>query len=65
MNSMQYALEKAIEKIYNIEPVEIDARLMGSEEFKNIMLYESDEGSIGVLKGHCSRILGKASGIYF
>jgi very-short-patch-repair endonuclease len=48
--SMQYALEKAIEKMYNIEPVEIDARLMGSEECKNIMLYESAEGSIGVLK---------------
>lgn len=48
--TMQYALEKAIEKLYNIEPVEIDARLMGSEENKNIMLYESAEGSIGVLK---------------
>jgi len=48
--TMQYALEKAIEKHYNIEPVEIDARLMGSGENKNIMLYESAEGSIGVLK---------------
>lgn len=48
--TMQYALEKAIEQLYNIEPVEIDARLMGSDESKNIMLYESAEGSIGVLK---------------
>lgn len=48
--TMQYALEKAIEQLYNIEPVEIDARLMGSYENKNIMLYESAEGSIGVLK---------------
>jgi len=48
--TMQYALEKAIEQLYNIEPIEIDARLMGSEEYKNIMLYESAEGSIGVLK---------------
>jgi len=48
--TMQYALEKAIEQIYNIEPVEIAAKLMGSEENKNIMLYESAEGSIGVLK---------------
>ena len=48
--TMQYALEKAIEKIYNIEPVEIDAKLMGGGEHKNIMLYESSEGSIGVLK---------------
>ncbi|MCF2518526.1 DEAD/DEAH box helicase [Dyadobacter sp. CY351] len=48
--TMQYALEKAIEQLYNIEPVEIDARLMGSDEYKNIMMYESAEGSIGVLK---------------
>lgn len=48
--TLQYALSKAIEMIYNIEPVEITARLMGSEENKNIMIYESAEGSIGVLK---------------
>ena len=48
--TLQYALLKAIEKIYNIESVEISARLMGSLENKNIMLYESAEGSIGVLK---------------
>jgi len=48
--TMQYALEKAIEKIYNIEPNEIDAKIMGSGECKNIMIYESSEGSIGVLK---------------
>jgi superfamily II DNA/RNA helicase/very-short-patch-repair endonuclease len=48
--TMQYAIEKAIEKIYNIEPEEIDAKLMGGGEHKNIMLYESAEGSIGVLK---------------
>jgi superfamily II DNA/RNA helicase/very-short-patch-repair endonuclease len=50
VTTMQYALEKSIEQLYNIEPVEIDTRLMGSEEYKNIMLYESAEGSIGVLK---------------
>lgn len=48
--TLQYALEKAIEQLYNIEPVEIAAKLMGSSENKNIMLYESAEGSIGVLK---------------
>lgn len=48
--TMQYALENAIEQYYNIEPVEIAVKLMGSEENKNIMLYESAEGSIGVLK---------------
>jgi superfamily II DNA/RNA helicase/very-short-patch-repair endonuclease len=48
--TLQYALQKAIEQLYNIEPTEISAKLMGSEEHKNIMLYESAEGSIGVLK---------------
>ena len=48
--TIQYALQKAIEQYYNIEPVEIAAKLMGSTENKNIMLYESAEGSIGVLK---------------
>jgi len=48
--TMQYALLKAIERLYHIEPVEISAKLMGSDEYKNIMLYESAEGSIGVLK---------------
>lgn len=48
--TLQYALLKAIESYYNIEPVEIDARLMGSTENKNILIYESAEGSIGVLK---------------
>ena len=48
--TLQYAMEKAIEQYYNIEPVEIDSHLMGSNENKNIMLYESAEGSIGVLK---------------
>lgn len=48
--TLQYALQKSIEQLYNIEPIEIAARLMGSNENKNIMLYESAEGSIGVLK---------------
>lgn len=48
--TMQYALRKAIEQHYNIEAVEITAKLMGSNVNKNIMLYESVEGSIGVLK---------------
>lgn len=48
--TLQYALLKSIESYFNIEPVEIDAKLMGSMENKNILIYESAEGSIGVLK---------------
>ena len=48
--TLQYAIEKAIEKVYNIEAVEIDSKLMGLAENPNIMLYESAEGSLGILK---------------
>lgn len=48
--TLQYALAKSIELFYHIEPVEITARMMGGNENKNIMIYESAEGSIGVLK---------------
>jgi len=48
--TLQYAIQKAIELYYNIEPVEVAAILMGTGENKNIMIYESAEGSIGVLK---------------
>jgi superfamily II DNA/RNA helicase len=48
--TLQYALLKAIESYYNIESVELSAKLMGSEESKNILIYEAAEGSIGVLK---------------
>lgn len=48
--TMQYALQKAIELYYNIEPTEVSTQLMGSGENKNIMIYESAEGSIGILK---------------
>ncbi len=48
--TLQYALVKAIQDVYNIESVEINARLMGAGDNPNIMLYEATEGSIGVLK---------------
>jgi superfamily II DNA/RNA helicase len=48
--TLQFALQKSIELFYNIEPVEVSTILMGQTENKNIMVYESAEGSIGVLK---------------
>jgi len=48
--TMQYAMQKAIELCYNIEPVEVSTILMGKSENRNIMVFESAEGSIGVLK---------------
>jgi len=47
--TLQYALKKAIENVFNIEPGEIAGELMGETEQPNIMIYESAEGSLGVL----------------
>ena len=48
--TMQYALEKLLNNFTILNRLKLRLRLMGSEENKNIMLYESAEGSIGVLK---------------
>jgi superfamily II DNA/RNA helicase len=47
--TLQYAIKRAIENIYQVESREIGAVLMGDETQPNIMLYEASEGSLGVL----------------
>ena len=47
--TLQYALKRAIENIFQIESREIGVELMGDEEEPNIFLYEAAEGSLGVL----------------
>jgi superfamily II DNA/RNA helicase len=47
--TLQYALLRAIEQIFQVESREITAVTMGENEFKNIMIYEASEGSIGIL----------------
>lgn len=47
--TLQYALKRAVENVFQVEPNEIGAELMGDEENPNIFLYESAEGSLGVL----------------
>ncbi|MBD2714370.1 DEAD/DEAH box helicase [Microvirga sp. STR05] len=45
--TLQYALKRAIENVFHIESNEVDVTLMG--EGRNIFLFESAEGSLGVL----------------
>jgi len=47
--TLQYALKQAIENVFQIESREIGATLIGDPERPNILLYESSEGSLGVL----------------
>ncbi len=47
--TLQYALKRAVENIFQIESREIGAELMGDESQPNIFLYEASEGSLGIL----------------
>jgi len=47
--TLQYAIKRAIESVFQAEPNEIGAVAMGDPEAPNIFLYESAEGSLGIL----------------
>lgn len=47
--TMQYALKRAIEMVYQIESNEVAVTIMGNQNNPNIFIYESSEGSLGIL----------------
>lgn len=47
--SLQYALKRAIELRFQIEPAELGVHSMGNPDAPNILFYEASEGSLGVL----------------
>lgn len=47
--SLQYAIKRAIERIFQVESNEIGTYLMGKDDAKNILIYESAQGSLGIL----------------
>jgi very-short-patch-repair endonuclease len=47
--TLMYALKRAIENVFQAEQNEIGSWLMGEGELPNIMIYESAEGSLGIL----------------
>ena len=47
--SLQYALKRAIEIRFQIEPAELGVYAMGEKKAPNILFYEASEGSLGVL----------------
>lgn len=47
--TLMYALKRAVETLFQIESNEMGVSLMGTEEEPNIFLFESAEGSLGVI----------------
>ena len=47
--TLQYALKRAIENVFQIEPNELGVTSMGDHRYPNIFLYEASEGSLGIL----------------
>lgn len=47
--TMQYALKRAIERVFQVESNEIGVCSMGDPKMPNMFLYEASEGSLGIL----------------
>ena len=47
--TLQHALKRAIEGVFQVEPNEIGVVTVGDPESPNILLYEAAEGSLGIL----------------
>ncbi|MEZ4644858.1 MAG: helicase-related protein [Chloroflexota bacterium] len=49
VTTLQYALKRAIELCFQVEPNEMGVITIGDPETPNILLYEAAEGSLGIL----------------
>ena len=47
--TLEHALKRAIERVFQVEPNEIGVVAIGDPEAPNILLYEAAEGSLGIL----------------
>ncbi len=47
--TLQYAIKRAIESVFQVEPNEIDVEAIGDPQAPNILIYEAAEGSLGIL----------------
>jgi len=47
--TLQHALKRAIESVFQVEPSEIGVNTMGDPASPNILIYEAAEGSLGIL----------------
>ncbi|MDO8812288.1 MAG: DEAD/DEAH box helicase [Gallionella sp.] len=47
--TLQHAIKRAIERVFQVEPNEIGVVTIGEPEAPNILIYEASEGSLGIL----------------
>ncbi len=47
--TLQHALKRAIERVFQVEPNEIGVVAVGNPEAPNILIFEAAEGSLGIL----------------
>lgn len=47
--TLEHALKRALETVFQVEPNEIGVMTMGDMEAPNILIYEASEGSLGIL----------------
>lgn len=47
--TLQHALKRAIERVFQVESSEIGVETLGDPECPNILIYEAAEGSLGIL----------------
>lgn len=47
--TLQHALKRAIEAVFQVEPNEIGVFAVGNPDAPNILIYEASEGSLGIL----------------
>jgi len=47
--TLQHALKRAIEAVFQVEPNEIGVFAVGKDDAPNILIYEASEGSLGIL----------------
>lgn len=47
--TLMYALKRAIENMFQVEPAEINVQQMGDPNSPNIFIYEDAQGSLGIL----------------
>ena len=55
--TLQYALKRAIESVFQVEPNEIGVSGIGDPDCPNILLYEAAEGSLGILSQFVDDVL--------
>jgi len=54
--TLQHAMKRAIENVFQVEPNEIGVVAVGEPEAPNILLYEAAEGSLGILSQFVEKV---------